>query len=55
MFQNQLSSAKRTYSNSLINYKIELLNLKIQSLWDFKRNTSYIPEDLQKMIDKQNN
>ncbi|MFC2117375.1 TolC family protein [Bacteroidota bacterium] len=54
-FQNQLSLSKTSYSNSLINYKIELLNLKIQSLWDFEKNTSYIPEDLQKMINKQIN
>ena len=29
-------------------YKIELLNLKIQTLWDFQTNTSYLPVDLLK-------
>jgi len=35
-FQSQLSEKKTTYANSLINYKIELLNLKIYSLYDFE-------------------
>jgi hypothetical protein len=30
--------------NALINYKIELLNMKIQSLWDFEKNTSVVPD-----------
>ena len=40
--------AKTEYTNSIIQYKIELLNLKIQTLWDFQTNTSYLPVDLLK-------
>jgi outer membrane protein TolC len=35
-FQSQLSEKKSTYADALINYKIELLNLKILSLYDFE-------------------
>jgi outer membrane protein len=45
LFQNQLSAKKMAYSRALINYKIELLNLKIQSLWDFIQNKSIVPEE----------
>lgn len=45
LFQNQLSEKKMAYSRALINYKIELLNLKIQSLWDFIENQSIVPEE----------
>ncbi len=37
-FQNQLSQKKIAYTQALINYKLEVLNLKIQSLWDFENN-----------------
>lgn len=47
MFQRQLSEKKMNLSNSLISYKLELLNMKIQSLWDFQNNTSFVPEHLQ--------
>ena len=36
LFQNQLSDKKSEQATALINYKIELLNLKIQSLYDFE-------------------
>ncbi|UCG27598.1 MAG: TolC family protein [Bacteroidales bacterium] len=45
LFQNQLSEKKMAYSRALISYKIELLNLKIQSLWDFVENKSIVPEE----------
>ncbi len=45
LFQNQLSEKKMAYSRALINYKIELLNLKIQSLYDFVENKSIVPEE----------
>lgn len=48
--QNQLSTAKTSYSNALISYKIELLNLKIQSLWDFENNKSYIPDEFSDLV-----
>ena len=46
LYQTQLSSKKMTYAQSLIDYKIELLNLKIQSLYDFEKNEAVIPEKL---------
>lgn len=49
-FQNQLSEKKMNRANALINYKLELLNLKIQSLWDFENNMSFVPQELQDNI-----
>ena len=46
LFQTQLSQKKMSYANSLIDYKIELLNLKIQSLYDFEKNEAIIPENI---------
>ena len=40
-FQNQLTTAKQDYTSAIISYKIELLNLKIQTLWDFETHKSY--------------
>lgn len=42
-FQTQLSSKKMIYSQSKINYKIELLNLKILTLYDFERDVPITP------------
>ena len=53
-FQNQLSTKKMDLANALINYKLELLNMKIQSLWDFENNISFVPQDLQKNISSEN-
>mgnify|MGYP001121848999 FL=1 len=47
-YQTQLTNAKQEYTNALISYKLELLNLKIQTLWDFENNKSYLPVDLLK-------
>lgn len=47
-YQTQLTSAKQAYTGAIINYKIELLNLKIQTLWDFEKNETYLPTDLLK-------
>jgi len=44
LFQNQLSQKKIGLIDALINYKIALLNLKIESLWDFEKNKSVIDE-----------
>ena len=49
-FQNQLSEKKMNLANSLISYKLELLNMKIQSLWDFENNISFVPEALQENL-----
>ncbi|MFY9151784.1 MAG: TolC family protein [Prolixibacteraceae bacterium] len=46
LFQTQLSQKKMTIAQSLIDYKIELLNLKIQSLYDFEKNEAIVPENL---------
>jgi outer membrane protein TolC len=43
-FQSQLSNAKLNRVNALISYKLELLNLKIQSLWDFENNKAVLPD-----------
>jgi outer membrane protein TolC len=42
-FQTQLSTKKITYSQTLINYKIELLNLKILSLYDYESDRPIVP------------
>ncbi|MDH5398491.1 MAG: TolC family protein [Cyclobacteriaceae bacterium] len=47
-YQNQLSQAKMDLVTAMINYQLELLNLKIQSLWDFKSNQTILPEEFQK-------
>ncbi len=52
LHQTQLSEKKMNLANSLISYKLELLNLKIQSLWDFENNSSFVPKDLQENIQK---
>jgi outer membrane protein TolC len=52
LFQNQLSEKKMNMANSLINYKLELLNMKIQSLWDFENNTSFVPIELQQNLNQ---
>ncbi len=36
-FQSQLSENKSAFADALINYKIELLNMKILSLYDFEK------------------
>ena len=43
LFQNQLSQKQLTYTNSLISYKLELLNLKIQTLYDFEKKAQVTP------------
>lgn len=37
-YQSQLTQAQQAYTNAIISYKLELLNLKIQTLWDFENN-----------------
>lgn len=46
LFQTQLSEKKMAYAQALIDYKIELLNLKIQSLYDFEKNEAIVPENI---------
>jgi outer membrane protein TolC len=47
LFQNQLSQAKLKLVSALINYKVELLNMKVLSLWDFEKNQRVVPEGLE--------
>lgn len=42
-FQTQLSNKKIAYSQAIINYKVELLNMKILSLYDFERDVPVVP------------
>ncbi|MDX2443541.1 MAG: TolC family protein [Bacteroidales bacterium] len=46
LYQTQLSEKKIAYAQTLINYKIELLNMKIQSLYDFETDSPIIPAEL---------
>jgi len=46
LYQNQLSEKKMSLVQAQINYKLELLNLKIQSLYDFEKNQPLVPTDL---------
>ena len=46
LFQTQLSEAKIQLTDSIINYKLALLNLKILSMYDFVRNAPVMPETL---------
>jgi outer membrane protein TolC len=43
IYQNQLSEKQLSYTNSLIEYKLELLNLKIQTLYDFEKKQAVTP------------
>ncbi|MEN8117348.1 MAG: TolC family protein [Bacteroidota bacterium] len=52
LYQTQLSEKKIAYSQALINYKIELLNLKIQSLYDFEKGEEILPSELYLNEDK---
>lgn len=45
-FQSQLSGAKKSSAQALIDYKIQLLNLKIQTLYDYVNKTPIVPEDI---------
>jgi outer membrane protein len=46
LYQNQLSEKKTSLVQAQINYKLELLNLKIQSLYDFEKNQPLVPTTL---------
>ena len=52
IYQNQLSESKMALTNAIINYKIELLNLKIQTLYDFEKQVPIIPEELKSYADE---
>ncbi|MEL7589168.1 MAG: TolC family protein [Prolixibacteraceae bacterium] len=46
LYQTQLSEKKMAYAQSLIDYKIGLLNLKIQTLYDFEARMGIVPEEI---------
>ncbi len=43
LVQNQLTSKKNQLTNSIISYKLELLNMKIQSMYDFENDIPVAP------------
>jgi outer membrane protein TolC len=43
LVQEQLTDAKNDLTSAIIDYKLELLNMKIQSMYDFEKNTSVVP------------
>ena len=43
LIQNQLSEKQLSHTSALINYKLELLNLKIQTLYDFEKKQAVSP------------
>jgi outer membrane protein TolC len=47
LIQNQLSASKLNKISALINYKIETLNMKVLSLWDFVKNQRVVPEGIE--------
>ncbi len=54
IYQSQLADTKMALTNAIIDYKIELLNLKIQTLYDFETQSPIIPEELTIEASEQN-
>lgn len=52
LHQNQLSEKQLAYTNALISYKLELLNLKIQTLYDFEKKQPVSP--VMNIVEKEN-
>ncbi|MCD6346622.1 MAG: TolC family protein, partial [Bacteroidales bacterium] len=48
LYQNQLSQKKIDLIAAMINYKLELLNMKIQTLYDWETKISVVPEEFKK-------
>ena len=42
-FQTQLSNSRMSYTQAIINYKVQLLNLKILTLYDFEKDEAVVP------------
>ena len=42
-FQNQLSNSKMSYTQAIINYKVQLLNIKVLTLYDFEKDEPVVP------------
>jgi outer membrane protein TolC len=43
-YEIQLTQAKSALANAIVNYKIEMLNMKVLSLWDFDNDKPVIPD-----------
>ena len=43
-FQNQLSNKKKGLTKAIMDYKLELLNLKINTLYNFEQHVSIVPK-----------
>lgn len=50
--QSQLSSSKASYTQAIINYKIQLLNIKILTLYDFEKDEPVVPMTYEQNTDK---
>ena len=50
--QSQLSSSKVSYTQAIINYKIQLLNIKILTLYDFEKDKTVIPVTYEQKTNK---
>ena len=51
-FQTQLSNSKMSYTQAIINYKVQLLNLKILTLYDFEKDEPVAPMTYEQSNDK---
>ena len=47
LYQTQLSESKNGLVETILNYKLALLDMKILSLWDFESNKQVLPETLE--------
>lgn len=47
LYQTQLSESKNGLIETILNYKLALLDMKILSLWDFESNQPVLPETLE--------
>ena len=48
LYQTQLSIQKMNLANAQISYKLEVLNMKIQTLYDWETLTSIVPDEYKK-------
>jgi len=51
-FQNQLSNSKMSYTQAIINYKVQLLNIKILTLYDFEKDEPVVPMTYEQSTEK---
>jgi len=51
-FQTQLSNSKMSYTQAIINYKVQLLNIKILTLYDFEKDEPVVPITYEQSTEK---